>query len=503
MAEYNDTFLNLYKERLADYSTSNNVELQWPDLYKAQCFPGKKCTSCQLENPENDFLFRNGDLFIVGMAPVSNADLNNPFQCAAIRDSNGWETVQAISYAIDDVNRREDVFPNTTIGYIILNSCNQPVLTTKKFLEIFNNELKYRNSTVIKDLSSRVLAVVAELGSSISQAAAKVIQEFNIVQVAYGSTAAVLSDRSEYKHFLRVSTPDINQATAMVNIVKMLNSSYIQILYSEGPYGEGARDEIVSVAKSLKVCVANEIKVVEGKYSKILDDLRRKPYAQIVLTFVKAHVVADVVNAITGDSDTQSIEFMLIASEAFGTNNLLIQDNFKLEGSISLSLEIPFDKNRLRKYIYSKSTEKYNSNPWTRSYIENKNKCYLSGSFDKSTNTECKNVFEKYNATDFEFDNWPPFALNAAEVALKGSYDAYFEECRTTSKIICPGYRNNPKKVWESIRKQKLNVSGGEISLFDENGDGSLGHVIYQIQKPKHDPQGLVFVKVIKYASGI
>lgn len=237
----------MQKERLADYS-SNGVELQWPNLNKARCFPGKSCISCLSEKPENDFLFQNGDLFIVGIAPINNADLENPLGCGPIRESNGWETAQSISFAIDDANSNQDVFPNTTIGYIILNSCNQPVLTTKKLLDILSNGLILKNGTTIHDISSRILAVVAALGSSISQATAKVLQEFNIVQVAYGSTAAVLSDRSKYQYFLRVSTPDTNQAKAMINMLKLLNSSYIQILYSEGTYGEGGRDEIVRVA---------------------------------------------------------------------------------------------------------------------------------------------------------------------------------------------------------------------------------------------------------------
>lgn len=483
----------MQKERLADYS-SNGVELQWPNLNKARCFPGKSCISCLLEKPENDFLFQNGDLFIVGIAPINNADLENPLGCGPIRESNGWETAQSISFAIDDANSNQDVFPNTTIGYIILNSCNQPVLTTKKLLNILSNGLILKNGTTIHDISSRILAVVAALGSSISQATAKVLQEFNIVQVAYGSTAAVLSDRSKYQYFLRVSTPDTNQAKAMINMLKLLNSSYIQILYSEGTYGEGGRDEIVRVAKTLKVCVANDIKVTEGKYSNILDSLRRKPYAQIVLLFLKSHVVTEVMKMIS--EGMESKEFMFIASEAFGTNVDIIENNPKLEGSMSLSLEMLIDKYKLMQYIYSKLTERYYSNPWTRPYFENRYKCYFPRSFDKTTNTECKNVFQEYNKTDKDFNIWSSFALNAAKVALKGTYFAFLDMCGARLKTICPEYRKHPKQVWEIILQQQIDLNGTETSVFDENGDGSLGHVFYQIQKSKNSPRKLEFNKV-------
>lgn len=493
VADYGENSSKVLLERLVDYSDTND-EMRWPNMYKAQCSLGRNCKSCKVENAENDFYFQNGDFLIIGMAPVNTGDLSNPLHCGDIRESNGWECTEAISYAVDEINQNKDVFPNSTIGFIILNSCNQPVLTTKKLLDIINNGVTLTNGTVVHDVSSRVLGVVAELGSSISQAAANVLQKFNIVQVAYGSTAAVLSDREAYKYFLRLSTPDTNQADAMVDISKKLDLKYIQILYSEGTYGEGGRDDINRAAKSLKVCVANEIMVQENKYSKVLDDLRRKPYAKVVVLFLKTHVVSEVIEVITRSMDAE--EFVFIASEAFGTRTDIIENNPKLENSLSLSLEIPLNGNNLKGYIYSKSTEKYYSNPWTRSFLEKKNVCFLPGSFDKSSNKQCENVFDRYNSSDIKFDIWSPFALYAAKVALNGAYAAFRNICGPNSKTICPEYRNKPQLVWSYVQKQKLSLNSVQTSIFDENGDGNLGHVIYQIKKSKTDPKVLEFVKV-------
>lgn len=493
VADYGENSLKVLTGRLVDYSDNNN-EIQWPNMYKAQCSLGRNCKSCKVENTENDIYFKNGDFFIIGMAPVNTGDLSNPLHCDVIRESNGWECTEAISYAVDDINQNKDVFPNSTIGFIILNSCNQPVLTSKKLLNIMNNGVTLPNGTVVHDVSSRVLGVVAELGSSISQAAAEVLQEFNIVQVAYGSTAAVLSNREEYKYFLRLSTPDTNQAVAMVDISKKLDLKYIQILFSEGTYGEGGRDDVIRAAKSSKVCVANEIIVQENKYSMVLDDLRRNPYAKVVLLFLKSHVVSEVIEVITRSMDAE--EFVFIASEAFGTRTEIIENNPKLENSLSLSLEIPLSGNNLKGYIYSKSTEKYYLNPWTRSFLEKKNACFFPGSFDKSSNEQCEKVFDRYNSSDIKYDIWSPFALHAAKVVLNGAYASFRHICGLNSKTICSEYRDNPKRVWEYFQRQNLSLNGVQTSIFDDNGDGNLGHVIYQIKKSRTDPKVLEFVKV-------
>jgi len=43
---------------------------------------------------------------------------------------------------------------------------------------------------------------------------------------------------------MRTVTPDDAQTKAMVSMLIMLGSDYVQILYSEGAYGEGGRDKV-------------------------------------------------------------------------------------------------------------------------------------------------------------------------------------------------------------------------------------------------------------------
>ena len=52
------------------------------------------------------------------------------------------------------------------------------------------------------------------------------------------------SDRVLFPYFMRTVTPDDAQTKAMVSMLEMLGSDYVQILYSEGAYGEGGRDKV-------------------------------------------------------------------------------------------------------------------------------------------------------------------------------------------------------------------------------------------------------------------
>lgn len=73
VADYGENSLKVLTGRLVDYSDNNN-EIQWPNMYKAQCSLGRNCKSCKVENTENDIYFKNGDFFIIGMAPVNTGD---------------------------------------------------------------------------------------------------------------------------------------------------------------------------------------------------------------------------------------------------------------------------------------------------------------------------------------------------------------------------------------------------------------------------------------------
>ena len=61
---------------------------------------------------------------------------------------------------------------------------------------------------------------------------------------------------------------------------------------SDEAYGIGGRDAILSMAASKGVCVANTIGVTETTESlnKVKDELLKKPFAKMILLFVRSHV---------------------------------------------------------------------------------------------------------------------------------------------------------------------------------------------------------------------
>ncbi|XP_061195149.1 uncharacterized protein LOC133203370 [Saccostrea echinata] len=504
VGEYSNSTFYLNTNLLRDY-TKNDNGLAWPDIIKAQCDNEKKCVSCRNSNLANEVIFKEGDIYVAAVVPVYNKDIYDPMRCGNIRTSNGWEVVEGIRFAIDTVNGKLDSFSNMfgrkKIGYVIFNSCNQPLLIQAKLLNFFREGLYLSDGSLISDITNKTLGFVAAYGSTISIATANVLQELNLPQISYASTAAVLSDKSTYKYFLRTCTPDDKQALAMISIVETLNSSYIQIIYSEGTYGEGGRNAIVLAAKDKKICISNEIKVKENQYKKIRDDLHKTPYATVVLLFLRSHVVQDVMDELHETINPWS--YLFIGSEAFGTQDIL-SGKHKLEGTITLSLQMKpvTGTSKFEKYLHDRLADVDNDvNPWTKEYFEQRNACFLSGSFNKLFASQCTDIKEEFNNKDYQPELWTAFAINAMFSLLQGTNKSFGELCGSQSSNLCQRHRDSPQKVYDMIKNEKLVIddSGIPSKVFDENGDGNIGYKIYQVQRKSSDASQLTFVEIGRY----
>src|ERR1700692_3888414 len=78
----------------------------------------------------------------------------------------------------------------------------------------------------------------------------KALQPFQIPQISYSSTAAILSDKTKYTYFSRVVPSDSLQSEAMIDVVSALGWTYVNILYDEGAYGEKGYESLRKIAEA-------------------------------------------------------------------------------------------------------------------------------------------------------------------------------------------------------------------------------------------------------------
>ncbi|KTF88148.1 hypothetical protein cypCar_00003113 [Cyprinus carpio] len=232
-----------------------------------------------------------GDVTLGGLFPVhSRGPAGVP--CGEIKKEKGIHRMEAMLYALDQINSDPDLLPNITLGARILDTCSRDTYALEQSLTFVQALIQKDNSDVrcsngeppIIPKPERVIGVIGASASSVSIMVANVLRLFAIPQISYASTAPELSDNNRYDFFSRVVPPDSFQAQAMVDIVKAMGWNYVSTLASEGNYGESGSIKIPREPR-------------EGEFDKVIKRLMETSNARGVIIFANEDDIKRVLEA--------------------------------------------------------------------------------------------------------------------------------------------------------------------------------------------------------------
>jgi hypothetical protein len=159
---------------------------------------------------------------------------------------------------------------------LILDTCSDDNYALEQSLRFVRSRLASGTCTCINTsvtqsfYNDNVFGVVGATLSSVSVHVASLLRLFQLPQISYASTTPKLSEPS-FDYFARTVPSDSNQARAIVDILRRLNFTYVNTIYSHGDYGEGGFREFkrllklstiadnVSIKKrQQQICIADE-----------------------------------------------------------------------------------------------------------------------------------------------------------------------------------------------------------------------------------------------------
>ncbi|KAF3855843.1 hypothetical protein F7725_016566 [Dissostichus mawsoni] len=308
-----------------------------------------------------------GDIKLGGLFPMhSRGPAGVP--CGEIKREKGIHRLEAMLYALDQINSDPDLLPNITLGARILDTCSRDTYALEQSLTFVQALIQKDNSDVrcsngeppIIPKPERVVGVIGASGSSVS------IMVANIPQISYASTAPELSDKSRYEFFSRVVPPDSYQAQAMLDIVKAMGWNYVSTLASEGNYGESGVDAFLQISREAGgICIAQSIKIPReprpGEFEKIIKRLMETSNARG-----------------TAKSANLTGHFLFVGSDSWGAKSSPIQDQEDVaEGAVTI-LPKRASIDGFDQYFTSRSLENNRRNIWFAEFWEDDFKCKLT-----------------------------------------------------------------------------------------------------------------------------
>ncbi|VDN50893.1 unnamed protein product [Dracunculus medinensis] len=342
--------------------------------------------------------------------------------------------------------------------------------------------------------STPVVAVVGPAKSSTTIAVQNLLQVFRIPQIGYGATTTDLSDKEQFRYFMRVVPSDAWQAQAILKILLRFKWKYVAVVYSAGNYGEKGFEELERL-KDNNICIAYSEKVKSlaepVEFDKILASIwKQKSRPQVIVCFCEGRTMHEMFKAQRRlRKDNPSIKpFQWIGSDGWA-DRLDVVEGVEQEaaGSFSIRIHSPnvdwFDD-----YYFSLKPETNVLNPWFREFWEEKFKCQLTVPKDDLITKVCtgkenltmnyKQVQLFYFPEDFDLsavnilqDAKLSQVVNSIRVVGLALQTMYNDRCRDNTTICTEMLANNGTLLYQYLINVTFIDQFQQEMYFDANGD--------------------------------
>uniref|UniRef100_A0A4W3HEU2 G-protein coupled receptors family 3 profile domain-containing protein n=1 Tax=Callorhinchus milii TaxID=7868 RepID=A0A4W3HEU2_CALMI len=191
-----------------------------------------------------------GDYVIGGLFPIYSSKL----------DLQSYHWLQAMRFAIEEINNGTELLPGVRLGYEIYNTCFESTVAIESAIALLSNSEQDSIEVTCNytEYNTRVVAAIGPSQSELSIVVARLFSFLLLPQVSYASSSNVLSNRRNFPSFFRTIPTDEVQADAMASIVYMFQWNWIAIIGTDNDYGRQGIELFSVQASKRKICVAYE-----------------------------------------------------------------------------------------------------------------------------------------------------------------------------------------------------------------------------------------------------
>ncbi|XP_046891990.1 vomeronasal type-2 receptor 1 [Hypomesus transpacificus] len=313
-------------------------------------------SSCKLKAKFNLHGYTNvvkKKVVVGGMFAVHQTVASTPTNTSSVPLSLGCEGfnfrtfrwTQTMLFAIDEINKRKDLLPNTDLGYVIYDSC----FTISKAVEGTLTYLTGQEEAVPNyrcGSGPPLAALVGAGGSDLSIATARILGLYHFPQVSYCSSCSALESKFQFPTFLRTIPNDVHQSEAMARLVLHFGWTWVGTIAADDDYGKYGIKAFKEQVEEAGVCISfSETlpKVSSPEDIRRIVDTVVESTAKIIVVFSSDVDLSPLVQELLRHNVTNRT---WVASEAWVTSALINQPGVSsvLGGTLGFGLrraEIP------------------------------------------------------------------------------------------------------------------------------------------------------------------
>ncbi|XP_065293104.1 metabotropic glutamate receptor 1-like isoform X1 [Dermacentor albipictus] len=415
-------------------------------LFAARCF---SITYYYKANEPEDFLI--GALFPVHRPPYTRQNVTR--LCGETWERPGIQRVEAALQAIDEINSRDDLLPNSTLGIQIRDSCwFSPIaleqashyipLSAWTGAEYQEEPYPYqrRSSEECEEEESRknLVAVLGPLAAAGASEVNSLLSLFRIPEIGYSTMGQELGLRSRLGFYVSLVPMEQAQARAMVDLVRYFNWTYLSVVYTEGDSSsQSSLEEFAERAVRQNVCVSQWLGVPASgtaeDYLTAVRNLNRTSRARVVVCFCTSVTVQGLLAGIRAANATG--DFNIVASDAWTTDaKLLAGLEAEALGTLALRVHVKPDPD-FEVYYTQLNPDENTRNPWFAEFWETYFNCSLEDRPDCTQNCRPRCTGNESLADNFHQDEMVSGVKSAVYMVAYALHDMLQDYCGQGARL--------------------------------------------------------------------
>uniref|UniRef100_A0A6I8QJM9 G-protein coupled receptors family 3 profile domain-containing protein n=1 Tax=Xenopus tropicalis TaxID=8364 RepID=A0A6I8QJM9_XENTR len=278
--------------------------------------------------------------------------------------SEYYQSMEALIFAVQEINADLGLLPNVTLGYQVYDACNTLRRAAQGTLFMLSGG-KGITPNYHCDTGTRLAGIIGESGSTRSILMAQILGLYWYPQISYFASSPILSNRYLFPSFFRTIPSDEFQMKGLAELVFYFGWTWVGLLANDNDYGQYglqiAKQEIINGG----ACVAFTENILIGRPNRnapnLVQVIKESTAKVVVVISSDSHFVI-VAEELLRQNVTGNI---WVASEAWATSDLLFKERFRqiLLGTIGFAIhrgKIPaFSKYLKKEKLESLLTAEY------------------------------------------------------------------------------------------------------------------------------------------------
>lgn len=120
-----------------------------------------------------------GEFVLGGIFPMhEHRSSNRDYPCGAIKEEKGIQRLEAMFYAIDEINRDDKLLPNITLGIVVIDSCSSDTYALEQSMEFVRYYMNKVSET--REHCHLCMCIVARYSPMICTSLILILRQFHV-----------------------------------------------------------------------------------------------------------------------------------------------------------------------------------------------------------------------------------------------------------------------------------------------------------------------------------